>query len=389
MKENKKNAVLLLTLVHPDFLPPVYAIAQVLRDEGYKVHILTFDSYVKVDTDLGSNIVIESAGRHHNIGLLQRLRIRRKYTARAKELVNEQPLAIISFCAFTYLCALSIRRQIPHIYHALEVADFLWSSLKRSPLSQLNNLLTIKKIHKAHLVATPSDQRSAWLAGRSGLGFMPQTILNAAYIAPNSPPDSKALFSTLVPTAIQQKKIILYTGAINNHLCIKELVQSFCTLNDAGSALLLTGFKDNDYCNEIKAIVNSSVCADRIVIFPYVTRSEMLALQANADIGVCLAREYNDNVESRMMAPNKVGEYLAKGLYLLSIDTEYMRTFGMRGIASLAVSPTVPHIVSAMKEALLAVSDKSYSDRIYFFVANFYSMKQQARPILDFLKKLK
>lgn len=388
MADIQNKTVLLLTLVHPDFLPPVYAIAQVLRDEGYDIHILTFDSYVTADIDLGSKIVIESAGRHHNLGLLQRLSIRRKYTARAKELARERPVAIISFCAFTYLCGLGIRQQTPLIYHAIEVADFLWSSLLRSPLSQINNLLAIKKIHKASLVATPSVQRSAWLAGRSGVSFMPHTILNAAYI-PNTPStDSTATYNTLVPAAVRQKKVILYTGAVNNHLCIKELVLSFCTLNDTGSALLLTGFKDNAYCNEIKAIVTDSGCADRVIMFPYITRTEMLALQANADIGVCLAREYDDNLESKMMAPNKVGEYLAKGLYLLSVDTEYMKPFGMKGIASLAVTPTVPHIMKAMKDALQAVNDITYKEKINKFVTDFYSMQQQARPIVDFVKKI-
>ena len=82
MAETHKGKLLLLTLVHPDFLPPVYACAQVLRDEGYAIHILTFDSFVPANLELGSDITIECVGKHHGIGLKQRLQLRNKYTKR-------------------------------------------------------------------------------------------------------------------------------------------------------------------------------------------------------------------------------------------------------------------------------------------------------------------
>ena len=70
---NKK--ILLLTLVHPDFLPPVYAVAQVLRDLGYRIHILTFDSYVPAELNLGSNIELEMKETHNDPESLQVRRI--------------------------------------------------------------------------------------------------------------------------------------------------------------------------------------------------------------------------------------------------------------------------------------------------------------------------
>src|SRR5438046_2327930 len=97
---NKK--ILLLTLVHPDFLPPVYAVGQVLRDLGYNIHILTFDSYVPAQLDLGDNIEIESIGKHHGAATFQRLKLRKHFKSRAKEIVNEKPVAVISFCPFSF-----------------------------------------------------------------------------------------------------------------------------------------------------------------------------------------------------------------------------------------------------------------------------------------------
>lgn len=36
--------VVVLTLVHPDLLPSVYSVAQVLRDRGAPAHIFSFSS---------------------------------------------------------------------------------------------------------------------------------------------------------------------------------------------------------------------------------------------------------------------------------------------------------------------------------------------------------
>lgn len=385
---NNSSNILLLTLVHPDFLPPVYAVAQVLRDEGYNVTILTTDSYVPAEIDLGEHITVRSVGKHHNVGLQQRLLIRTTFTSTAQRLViDQQPAAIISFCAFTLISGLQIRGKTPVIYHALEIADFLWASLKRSPLSQVNNLLALKRLHKADLLCTPSELRSEWMQKRCKLEFTPHTILNTAYIPKKQAPDSKAVYDTIVPENLRSKKTILYTGAVNHQLCVLELVQAFISINEPDSALLITGIKDNPYCNEIQELVNSSPAADRIKLMPYVTREEMLALQANANIGACLMREDENNEESKMPAPNKVGEYLAKGLYLLSVDNQYMRRFKEENIASLAESPAVEHVGNALRDALSAIEDKNYKGRIQRYVSGFFCMQQQMKPILDFLRR--
>ena len=388
MAEIYKKKILLLTLVHPDFLPPVYAIGQVLRDLGYNIHILTFDSYVPAELDLGSGMVVESVGKHHGVGLGERLKLRRKYTQRATQLEREKPVAIISFCAFTFLCGLKIKGKTQLIYHAIEVADFIMPLFLKSPLSHFNNLLALNRVHKADLVATPSVQRSAWLAGRCHLEFMPYTILNTAYIPAKQEDNDYDTFKKIVPAEFLDKKMILYTGAVNAHLCTMELIRAFDIANDDMSVLIITGIKDNAYCNEIKAFAEKCNSVKRIKLLPYVTRAEMLALQANSDIGVCLAREYDDNVESKMMAPNKVGEYLAKGLYLLGINNEYLLPFKMKGIASLAASVEPADISVAIKDALVAVDNKDYKITIGNFVNDYFCMQQQAKPIINYLKKL-
>jgi len=380
----KKN-LLLLTLVHPDFLPPVYAYAQVLRDLGYKIHILTFDSYVPAEYDLGGGIELETMGKHYDISMSQRLSLRNKYIKRAQQLVNDETLTIITVCPFSFLCGLKIKKKSKLIYVALEIADFILSKFVTSPLSHYRNLLTFRHISKADLVATPSAQRSAWLAGRCHLGFMPYTILNTSYLSDKPEEDTLGAFKEIVPADFLDKKIILYTGAVNADQCILELAQAFNMVNEEQSALIITGIKDNNYCNEILNFVRDCWSAKRIMLFPYLTRHQMLALQSNAHIGVCISKEKANNVESYMIAPNKVGEYANKSLYILGLMSEYMKPFEMQGIASLAETPTKEDISKAIADALRAVNESGWKGKIKMFVKDYFCMQQQLKPVIQFL----
>jgi hypothetical protein len=384
----KTGKILLLTLVHPDFLPPVYAVAQVLRDLGYQINILTFDSFVPAEFDLGNNITLESIGKHYDVNTVQRINLRTKFMKRAKKLTEEHPLAIISFCPFSFNCGLKIKNKIPLIYIALEIADFIFPDFLKSPLSFYRNLRTFQNINKADLVATPSLQRSAWLAGRCRLNFLPYTILNTSYLSAQKTESSYDTFKELVPADFLNKKIVLYTGAVNNQLCTKELIQGFELLNDEQSALAITGIKENQYCNELKTIADKSPAKNRIKLFPYLTRTQMLALQSNSDIGVYLSKEYYNKIQSKMIAPNKVGEYMEKGLYLLGIENDYLKPFEMKGIASLAASIKPCDVSNAIKHALVAVSEKDYKDKIKQFVDEYFCMQKQLNPIIHFLEHL-
>lgn len=383
---NKK--ILLLTLVHPDFLPPVYAVAQVLRDCGYPIHILTFDSFVPAKLDLGTNIELETLGNHYSANTRQRIKLRNNFIKRARELSKEDPQAIISFCPFSFNCGVSIKNNLPLIYIALEIADFVFAEFMKSPLSNFRNLRTFQKIRNADLLATPSLQRSAWLAGRCRLTYLPYTILNTSYRSPVPPEDSYETFRRLVPASFLNKKIVLYTGAVNSQQCTLELVQAFDRANDGNSALIITGIKDNEYAAQVKQAAESCASKDRIQLLPYLTRTEMLSLQSNAAIGVYLTKEYYNRIQSKMIAPNKVGEYMDKGLYLLGIDNDYLKPFEMKGIASLSRTTHVEDISFAIKDALLAVNDPSVKTRISDFVDSYFCMQKQLEPVINFIAQV-
>ncbi len=268
------------------------------------------------------------------------------------------------------------------------MADFIWKSLPRSPLSQINNYLALRQVHKATLVTTPSAQRSAWLAGRCKLSFLPETVQNTTYTTASTYYKDAATVNQLIPAHLQNKVALLYMGSVNELNCVAELVEAFCRVDNENCVLLIAGMRDNSYCNAIKQYAATQAANSRIVFYNYVAGKEKEALQQHAAVGVTLTKENNADIESKMTAPNKAGEYLAKNLYLIGTETEYMKQFKFSGVASLVSSPTPENITTAINEALKVVATDNYRNKIEHMVAHYYSMQQQMKPITHLLLQL-
>ena len=376
----------MVTLVHPDLLPPVYASALTLRDNGYRISIVCVDSTVTSYIDLGDNIQLITCGKYMGQPFAQRNKVRNEIYQAVKKAYTPDTIAIISFCAFSYLLSLKFKQQLPALFIALEVENYSWTELKRSPITTYRNWRSIRKIKEASLVATPSIQRSAWLAGRANMDKMPVTIQNSAYIQPMD--KNTQLFRKVVPAHFADKTIMLYTGAVNSTLGVFDLVKGFDQLADPGCALIITRVGEDAYSNEIKKFVAASAWKDNILLLPNLPREQMLAIQCNANIGVTFVRETASDIKTQMLAPNKVGEYLASGLFLVGSNVVYMQQFKDAGIAALAESLSPVDIAGALKAAKSRMDKPGTAESIIDFTRNTFSMQQQLKPVINFLQQL-
>ena len=379
--------VVFVTLVHPDLLPPVYASARVLADLGYEVPIVSSDSTVASNVVLGAGVSLHTCGKYIGSKYGARRAVRNRILAALKRECAGRPAAIVCFCAFSYLAALQVAGGIPVIYIALEITDFGMAELRRSPLTAIRNWKTLRKVPKAHLVATPTVQRSAWLAGRARLQQMPLTVQNTGYSAPDR--QDYALFSAIVPQHLQGKTMLLYTGAVNATLGVLDMVKGFARLkNGSHCCLAITRFGDNAYCREIRTFIDQAGIADRVVLLPNLPREQMEALQQNAHVGITFVKEEPGKIKTYMIAPNKVGEYLANGLFVLGSDVEYMRQFRSAGVAVLTPSLEPDAIAATMEEAVRHVATGNMKSRISDFVRTEFSMQVQFGPVAAYIDKL-
>jgi hypothetical protein len=89
-----------------------------------------------------------------------------------------------------------------------------------------------------------------------------------------------------------------------------------------------------------------------------------------------------------MIAPNKVGEYLNKGLFLLSVKSEYMKLFEANKIATLTQDLSAESIKNALLQALERTKTEDYKAEIRRFVNENYCMQIQAEPIIKYLSSI-
>jgi hypothetical protein len=165
-------------------------------------------------------------------------------------------------------------------------------------------------------------------------------------------------------------------------------VEAYIMLNDPNCVFISTGFKDTEYCNNIKSLVSTYPLKDNVLLLPYITREEMLALQTHAHIGAVLIREFETNIKSMMIAPNKVGEYLNKGLLLLGVKGAYMEPIEASGVAALAETIAPEDICIALKRALQMHENSNLRNHILTYVKNTYCMQVQLKPIVKYLDAL-
>ena len=381
-----RGRALLLSLVHPDFLPSVYSLSFVLRDRGHNVHVVSFSSPAQGQPDLGGGIVMHDCGPYHG-STAARARARRRFSAMAADVAAEHPPAvIIATCPFSFLEATRIRpRQTPVVYYMLETYDVGWGDLLRSPLTTLRSWRARRRLAEADLVCTPSPERSGWVAGLARMRRLPSTVLNSpSYAATSRRSPDPEVVPRLLPEQVRSKALVIHTGAVSATQGVVELVESVANW-PAELGLVVTNVGNGAYGNAVRDAVARSSRQGSIVLLPMISRREMLALQVAASVGVCLLRS-GDNLETVMPAPNKVGEYLHSGLTIVGLRMPYLEQLEMAGVAVLADELRPDSIAAAVTKAWTGLVRADGKARALSLSRTWYCMETQARPILRLIE---
>lgn len=385
--DQSRLRILILSLVHPDFLAPLYSISRVMRDEGYLVDIFSFSSKAGGTVSLPPEITLHDCGPHAG-STRQRLAARRRFRQAVDRYISEHaPVTVISSCPFSLLEARRVARGVPVVYFAFELYDPSLGGVLRSPASRLRNLRALRTARTATIVCTPSDERSEWLERRAKLSRRPTTVLNAPYCSQNESTEEARLAATaLMPAEWNQRPLVIHTGNVSSTQAVAELIDSVVHWPTT-ACLLLTNVGDSSYADEIRRRVTASPRASDIALMPLLPRGQMLELQRLATVGACFVRP-GDNLESSMPAPNKVGEYLHAGLVIAGLDTPFMQMVAQRGAAVLAPSLDARSIGEAIAAALEQASEGSTRNRILEVARSWYSMEVQWRRVLQLLETL-
>ena len=379
--------VLFLSLVHPDYLAPVYALAQVLRDRGYEPTIVSFSSLATGRYDPGPGITMVDCGPHAGSSAARR-RARRRFRSTAERIFTEtRPVSLIATCPFSYLEALRLAPggDPPVVYYVEEIYEVGAASLLRSPLTGLRNWRAQRRLREAALVAAPSDERAAFIGQRAGLERTPCTVLNSPYVDAATVDVDEAAIEHLVPSRFREGVLVVNTGRVSATQGILELVDSVAAW-PADARLVITGVGDEPYAREVRARADQSTRREDICLLPRLSRAAMLALQKQADIGMCLLRRDADPA-TRMPAPNKVGEYLQWGTLVVASRLPFLAQLEARGVGEMADELECGAIAAAVGRATQRVQRDGTRERVRRVSREWLNMAVQATPIVRLLEE--
>lgn len=375
-------SVAILTLVHPDFLPSVHALSEVLGAGGYRVDVFTFSSPAPGEIGYGPNVRLHDLGPHRG-SAVARHRARHRFRSEVSAWANAHPArAVIATCPFTFLEGLRIvGGPTPLVYFSLEMYDARPADLVRSPFTAYRNWRALKRLGEATLVCVPSSERAGWLAARAGLSRIPATVLNSPSQAARDRLNvSAAAADALLPASFRDRPLVLNTGGVSSTQCLLELVDSVRWWPER-ACLAITNVGDTPYARALRRMVAESPRTADIALLPMVSRLDMLALQARASVGACLLRE-GDIPETSMPAPNKVGEYFHAGLHVLGLHMPFLDQLEHHGAVVLADSLAPRALGAAVSRALALAHVPNGRERPRALARTWYRMEAQIQPIL-------
>ncbi len=113
---------------------------------------------------------------------------------------------------------------------------------------------------------------------------------------------------------LQNKRIIIYQGAVNLGRGLEPAIKAMKYINDA--MLVIIG--DGDIINELKELVNKEDLHDKVRFIGKIPYEELISYTSQADIGISL--EENLGLNYYYALPNKLFDYIHAGVPVLVSD---------------------------------------------------------------------
>jgi hypothetical protein len=375
----RSGGVGVLSLVHPDFLPALYAMAELLVESGCEVDIFSAASPAPGRVPLPDAVRVHDCGPPSG-GLGARLSTRRGIRRAVSEWASRTPpRVLIACCPFSYLEALRLSGgRIPVVYWAFELYETGWRSFARSPLTILRNRRALRRMGQCDLVCAPSAERAGWLLRAGALDRLPAVVLNCPL--PRAEQGSFDAWPEWLPSHFREGPIVLNTGNIGPTHCVPDLI---ATLPEwpAESRLVITNVGDSPHGRVLRGLAERSPRREDILLLPTIPRADMLLLQRLSQVGVCLMRR-TESLETIMPAPNKVAEYVHAGLVVLAFANSITSRLEGEGVAVIIEEREQPPIAEGVRRALRLACDGDARSRAKQVAGDWYNMRKQGAPIL-------
>ena len=242
----------------------------------------------------------------------------RTWGRRAGRAAAEQPAALlVGHDLDGFLAGIRAKRRLaaPLIYDSHELFPD-YAAMGRPAYERRGWILYESRLIKhADLVFAVTPGRAEVMAERHGIPT-PRVIRNMPE-ASKQPAEPVANIRQGLPDG---SPVVLYSGGIQPTRGLEQLVAALAGLPQC--VLVIMGSGGDEYVEQLRALAAEAGVEERVILRPPVRPHEVVAASSAADVGVVLNR--NVSLNNWLSLPNKIYEYLAAGVPVVTSDSPEM-----------------------------------------------------------------
>lgn len=210
----------------------------------------------------------------------------------------------------------------------------------------------------ADLVIVPDASRAQFIRHALRLTRPPLIVGNAPLAVP--PPDQGRLMADLQERGHAFSKVLFRQGRIGAGHGLEVTLRSMSHWADPTWGFVVMGFGEPDYLQHIHTLAESLGVAHQFVTLPPVMYDEVAQFTVGATAGHAIYEPISINHRFAGTASNKILEYMAAGLPLLTSDQPDIRILVARFACGILVDPTSPTAIAHGVNQLLGDSHTAH-----------------------------
>jgi glycosyltransferase involved in cell wall biosynthesis len=250
---------------------------------------------------------------------------------------------------------LSRRYHRPLIYHC---HDFTDDNISITVGARIVHWFERRLARTADLVIVPDASRAQFIRHALRLTRPPLVVGNAPLAVP--PPDQGRLMTLLQAQGLAFSKVLFRQGRIGAGHGLEVTLRSMSQWADPTWGFVVMGFSEPDYLQHIHTLAESLGVAHQFVTLPPVMYDEVSKFTVGATAGHAVYEPIHINNRFIATASNKILEYMAAGLPLLTSDQPDIRILVARFACGILVDPTSPTAIAHGVNQLLGDSHTAH-----------------------------
>ena len=241
--------------------------------------------------------------------------------------------------------------------------------------------------HTSDLVIVPDADRSIIVAKELKLRRPPLIVANAPLTSPQA--DGGTLLNALRERGFSYDKVLFRQGFVGNGHALETTLRSMLHWDSARWGFVVMGSSEPEYLVQLQQLAKELGIPDRFVYLPPVSYDNVSHFTTGADAGHALYEPVNINHQFAGTASNKILEYMAAGLPIITSDQPDMcRIIETHrcGISAKVASPmSIANAVNKIFGNDSMASQLGRSGRHAF--ETVFNYRQQYAPVIEWINQ--